>query len=233
MTEFKFPMSVRERVMGMVYIIFHSAIIPYAVAFVNILILQPSGMGMSEAQITLVVYVIGFIYCLISMFKYLKTSFSDIFDRPAAFLVCIAVGFFACIAMSLAVSWILVAMKVTNLTNPNSETVNVLIGEDRGLIIAAAVLFAPIIEECMFRGALFGTIRLKNRALAYIVTMFAFSMYHLWQYFIVDYSPSLWLYMLQYVPHTIVLCRAYEISGSIWCPIFLHGIINAVALMAV
>ena len=232
MTEFKFPMSIRERIMGIIYIVFHSAVIPVGLAYLSVYVLQPAGVAFSDAQLNTIVYFIGFVFCITALFKYLKQSFSDIFDRPAAFLICIAAGFFACIALNIAVNLILMLAGVYNLTNPNSETVNILAGEDRGAIIAAAVLFAPIIEECMFRGALFGTIRLKNRFLAYIVTIFAFSMYHLWQYFIFDYNPGLWLYLLQYVPHTLVLCCVYEKSGSIWCPIFLHGIINAVALLA-
>lgn len=232
MTDFKFPMSIRERIMGMVYIVFHSAIIPFVLSIVYMLILSPLGVEMSDAQLNLIVYLIGFIYCVAAMFKFLRISFSDIFDAPGKFLLCAVVGFFATLALNMVVNVTLVAiLGEESLVNPNSAAIDQFSGEGFRAMAAAAVILAPIVEECMFRGALFGTIRTKSRVAAYVITVVVFAIYHLWSYFVTDYSPSLWLYLLQYVPATVVLCRVYEKSGTIWCPILLHAMINGFSFL--
>ena len=98
------------------------------------------------------------------------------------------------------------------------------------MIIVAAVLLAPIVEETLFRGALFGTLRGRNRLLAYAVSALAFAVYHMWQYFIAGFEWQMLLFLLQYIPPSIALCWCYEKSGSIWAPITLHALVNFMSI---
>lgn len=234
MTEFKFPMSVRERVMGIVFIAFHSFIIPQAIVLVYTLVLEPRGMEVSEAKLNLLVYIISFVFCAVFINKFLRTSFSYIFDAPGRFLKTAAVGFGVYIALNLAVTILIVAISgdLEGFVNPNNAAIDALSEGEWPLMAVMSVLLAPIAEETMFRGALFGTIRTKSRWAAYIVTIAAFAFYHLWPYFILEYDADLWLYLLQYVPASIVFCAVYEKSGTIWCPIVLHMAINGMAMYA-
>ena len=63
---------------------------------------------------------------------------------------------------------------------------------------AALVYLGPLTEELLFRAGLFGTLRHKNRAAAYAVSMLAFSVYHVWGYALDD--PGYWIFLLQYLP---------------------------------
>ena len=230
--QFTFPMSVRERIGGIIYIPLHAAVIPTLVLIADSLILQPNGIIWSEAVINLAVYAVGFVFCMLFMWKFLKKSFSDIFERKG-FLRTVISSVFIYYLLAVVVSTLLtVILGEFELVNPNTEGINSLIHNNYNVMAVMTVFFAPIVEECIFRGALFGTIRTKNRIIAYIVTIFAFAVYHLWGYFVTDYSWKLWVYLLQYVPASLVLCRAYEKSGTIWCPMVLHAIINFVALNA-
>ena len=92
------------------------------------------------------------------------------------------------------------------------------------------VVMAPIVEEPMFRGLLFGCIRPRSRALAYIVSVLLFSLYHVWQYAFIGGDFTLLIYSLLYMPVSAGLCWAYDRSGSIWAPMVMHGIINALSL---
>ena len=95
---------------------------------------------------------------------------------------------------------------------------------------ALAVFLAPIVEELMFRAGLFGGLRRFGRLPAYLICMLLFSLYHVWGFALSD--PAAWIYALQYLPVTYLLCRIYERTNSIWGSILLHMVINYIALNA-
>lgn len=82
----------------------------------------------------------------------------------------------------------------------------------------------------MFRAGIFGTLRRYSRWGAYVVSVLAFSAYHVWGYAISE--PSYWIFLIQYVPVSLLLCRVYERTNSIWCSIFFHMLVNCISLNA-
>ncbi len=72
---------------------------------------------------------------------------------------------------------------------------------------------------------------MPRRRLAYLTSMLLFSLYHVWGYAIQD--PANWLYLLQYLPASWVLCRCYERCDSIWGSILLHMCINGVSVLTI
>ena len=111
----------------------------------------------------------------------------------------------------------------------NNVTVNELIFENRYVMLAVSVVFAPVIEETLVRGVVFGTIRPASRVLAYIVSALLFTLMHNWQYFGLYPFGSMLLSCLAYVPASAALCWTYEKAGTIWAPITIHAIINAIS----
>ena len=99
-----------------------------------------------------------------------------------------------------------------------------------GLLFLWAVVLAPVLEELMFRGGVFGLLRRWNRYLAYGLCMLLFAMYHTWQYALTD--PIFWLYLLQYLPAGYILCRSYEKTECIWTAILLPMLNNTISLLA-
>ena len=114
--------------------------------------------------------------------------------------------------------------------NPNNATVMELAGEEFGKTAAIAVFLAPLVEEPIFRGGVFGLIRRTNRNAAYAVSMLLFALYHVWGYALQD--PFYWVYLLQYLPVSWLLCRCYERCNSIWGSIFFHMMVNAISISA-
>ena len=113
---------------------------------------------------------------------------------------------------------------------PNNDTVTGLAKVDYKRMIAVAVLMAPLVEECLFRGVVFGTIRPRSRFWAYAASIALFSLYHVWQYVIVYNDPKLLLSALAYVPVSAALTFCYEQTRSIWPPVFFHMFVNALSL---
>ena len=95
---------------------------------------------------------------------------------------------------------------------------------------AVAVFLAPLVEEPIFRGGVFGLLRRYSRAAAYGASMLLFAVYHLWSYALLD--ASAWLYLLQYLPAGFLLARIYEKTNSLWSAIFLHMTVNGVSMLA-
>ena len=63
-----------------------------------------------------------------------------------------------------------------------------------------------------------------------MASMLLFSVYHVWSYAM--YEPSAWIYVIQYLPISWLLCRCYERCNTIWASIFLHMLINGISMQA-
>ena len=97
----------------------------------------------------------------------------------------------------------------------------------------AAILLAPITEETLLRGLVFGGLRQKNRIVAYVLTALLFSGMHVMNYVLQMDLVSILLNLLLYMLPSVALCACYEYAGTIWAPIFLHMIINALSMWAI
>ena len=111
----------------------------------------------------------------------------------------------------------------------NNDAVTGLALQNRYVMLAVSVVLAPIIEETLIRGLVFGSIRMASRPLAYITAIFVFTMMHNWQYFGLHPLGAVLLSCLAYVPASAALCWTYEKAGTIWASITIHAIINAIS----
>ena len=94
------------------------------------------------------------------------------------------------------------------------------------------VVLMPLVEEPLFRGLLFGATRRYSRVLGYVLSTLVFALYCVWQ-FVYSYGTVDFRYLLlflQYVPMSLALTWCYDNGGSIWSPIALHMVLNALIL---
>lgn len=127
------------------------------------------------------------------------------------------------ILVSALILWIL-----PDYSNYNNNAVLGIMGENPAFLILMSVILAPVIEECLFRGLVFGNLRRCSRVLAYAVTALGFSAIHVVGYLGVLSPLEVALSALQYLPATLVLCGLYEQTDTIWSPILLHAVINLI-----
>lgn len=91
----------------------------------------------------------------------------------------------------------------------------------RALIIVAAVVIAPLAEETMFRGFVYGVMkRYTDAPFAAVVSGLFFAIVHM---HIGSLAP-LWVL-------AILFCIAYEITGCLLVPILLHAGFNATSII--
>lgn len=89
------------------------------------------------------------------------------------------------------------------------------------------VVLAPVAEELLFRGYLYG--KLRNSFSPWLVTMavsLVFGLAHLWAG---AEAPLQWTVAIDTFALSIVMCAAREYTGAIWVPIYMHMIKNGLA----
>ncbi len=96
--------------------------------------------------------------------------------------------------------------------------------------VLIVVILVPIVEEVLFRGLLFGSLRKRSRTLAWIASVGLFMVYSVWT-FAVAYGDARYLILaLRYLPMSLALTWCYDRGGSVWSAILLHAIFHAIVL---
>ena len=134
------------------------------------------------------------------------------------------------VMLSFLVSAALVLIFGDSLANPNDEMVADMAKDSYRTALGISVFIAPIVEEILFRGIVFGSIRQKNRTWAYVISIALFSFYHVWQYAVFYQDVSLLIFAVQYIPAGYALAWSYEKTNCIWIPIFMHMLVNTAAM---
>lgn len=181
-----------------------------------------------EVMGNFLLYAIMAVYVVAFTWKFLRRDFDPLADRPLDAVFEILEGYFLIMCLNLLLSLVLSLFEQE--ANPNNEAVLDMAAQSSGPATAMSVFLAPIVEEVLFRAGIFGFLRKYNRAAAYVATAIVFALYHLWGFILLD-ARNL-VFLIQYIPAALVLCRVYEQSNTIWCPIGLHMLVNYVSLQA-
>lgn len=187
---------------------------------------------LDETGANFLIYAIGAAFFLIAEFRFLRQEFDPLADRPASVIYQVLLSYAVTLGLNMCVSGIVSVVEYfvsgEMMDNLNNDAVMEMVAERTGPMTAMTIFLAPIVEEIIFRGGIFCTLINRNRIAAYVVSIAAFSVYHVWNYALQD--PGYWLYLIQYIPASFMLCRCYERTGTIWSSIFLHMLINGVSL---
>ena len=213
-------MSNRESTAALVWLPVHVLGLPLLLAR-----LSPQ---MSVANINFWTYVIGTGALCLLCAGFLRRDFDRLWERPMNILGKALLGVVLLMAANAVLNLLLSPLMPEE--NPNNQTLLDLAKAERQRITVITVILAPILEELIFRGGVFGLLRRKSRLLGYAVCLLLFGLYHTWQYALAD--PIYWLYLVQYLPAGYLLCRSYEKTECIWTPILLHILNNGISLWA-
>lgn len=181
--------------------------------------------GMSQESANLLYYSIGTVYMLCTTFSFLRRDFDPLWEKPFSCLMEVLRGYvlmYLCnLVLGLLSGYILGPEQSMN---PNNDSIMSMASQDWGKVSAMAIFLAPIVEELLFRAGIFGTLRRRSRLAAYLLSVLAFSLYHVYPYLLLDWRNA--VYIIQYLPVSFILCMVYERSGTIWCSIFFHMLNN-------
>lgn len=226
--EFHNLMTRGEKIAGWIWLAVHVVLLPQLIAVAAAYMLSRGRMP-DDLTLNIWYYLIGLVFLLVTQFKFFRENY-HIFTgnmRNALITMLLAFGILIVFGRLFA---LLTSLFGPLPSSPNQEAVEELATADMRRMAASAVIMAPIVEEALFRGMIFGSIRPKNRILAYVVSMVVFSLYHVWQYALMYRSLTPLVSGAAYLPIAFVLAFCYDRTESIWTPIFFHMFYNALAL---
>ncbi len=212
--------------------------LPIYIAFLSIILVAVFDLlgwdyqtGAGKARLNGLFFLINFLAAVLIFRKFLLGNFRRIGKRFWGFVQAVILGFVMYYVGLFLVNW-LIRLAAPDMTNINDETITGLLHAAKWIMLPGTVLLAPVAEECFVRGLVFGGIHKSNRVWAYILSTVLFSLMHIGGY--IGTAPwwELGLCFLQYVPAGIALGWAYEKADSLFAPILMHCIINALSLRA-
>lgn len=227
-TGFVNTMTKPQRIAGYIYLPFHIILFPLFVGMLAVYL--PS--GLSDLTENIVYYGLGFAFCLIFMWGYLRMNFDILLDNLRKNILVFILACTIFYLLSYLAAGIMLEILGDQFTNPNNAAVVDLAGKSPRAVIALTVLIAPVVEETLFRGVVFGALRTKNRFLAFAVSIALFAFYHVWQYALSSMDWKLLIYIIEYIPAGYALAWLYEKTDCIWLPIFLHMTVNLITMTA-
>ena len=216
-----------ETVWGCVWLAFQFLLLPTLLRWANARLSHP----FSGAEVNFCYYLINLLAIFCIFHGFLGRSMAQVRNHPAYFLQAVVLGLAAYWACRWLMGWVFSTF-FPRFSNLNDAAIAKLSGAGYFMMVIGTVLLVPPVEECLFRGLIFRNLYGKSRWAAYIVSMIAFSAIHLMNY-LTGYSPlGLLLAFLQYLPAGLCLAWSYAKSDTIFAPIVIHAVINAMAVYA-
>ena len=215
--------SRKETQWGFGYLVFQLLLLPGLLNFAN------SYAGLSDSELNFVFFLTNFLAILGIFHNFLGASAAQMIRHPAYFCQAVILGYVAYQVCIYGVSWI-ISWLSPGYVNANDASIAAMSRNGYFLMVVGTVSLVPPVEECLYRGLIFRKLWSINRWAAYIVSTLVFALIHILG-FIGVYSPvELVLAVLQYVPAGICLAWSYVKADTIFAPILIHAIVNAVGI---
>ncbi|MDD4715144.1 MAG: CPBP family intramembrane metalloprotease [Oscillospiraceae bacterium] len=226
--DFRSLMSRKETANGWLLLPVYFVALPFLLSLLSNLLHYRFQVRVQEDQVNLIYYGLMAVGVLFLFRSFLGASLRRLFQKPAASAAVVLAGFFVYFGLQVLLSPLAVQLK-----NLNNERLVSQALQNPLMICFMTVVLAPLVEETLFRGVVFGSIRKRSRILAYLISALLFSLLHVWQQVFTTGDFSYLLLLLQYLAPSVVLAWCYEKNGSIWASMLLHGAINGVSLISV
>ena len=221
-----------EKILGGVLLAVYLVVLPLTADpvfdFLQKLLGTTIGAGTRDA----VYYYILFALTLAAFWGYWGRTTRAFFDRPWSVLGTVGLGLVVFYGLN-ELSWRALQLIPGEQANLNDQAILARIGSAPHSTILIVVFLAPVVEETLFRGYVFGNLRERSRWAAYLISCFLFAFLHVWQFAAGNHDLAYLLLTLQYLVPGMVMAWAFERSGSLWGSILLHAAVNAMAVWSV
>ena len=162
---------------------------------------------------------------LLVMVDFLKEQWKDFFtDIKQNLFYAVVIGTALIYAVSIF-GGLVTAMLGGADTSENQEIIVMISQVQPVLMLLTTVVFAPLLEEILFRGIVFGWLYEKSRFLAYFGSSFFFGGMHV-RSDMLNGNQAEWVQIFNYLFMGIALSYVYEKTNNIWVPILTHAIKN-------
>lgn len=219
-------LTVEEQRVGWVFFALYLAVLPFLVGAVTRFLDEHLEIGLTAAQSSAIYYAAVLLLLVAVFWDFLKNAFRILRDNTPPNLLALAVG----VAGGLAVT-VLFSLVPLPVENP-------VIGDYREQFLmaprstTAVVMFLrPLVEEILYRGLLFGSLRKRNRAMAYAVSIGLSVLGAAWQFVFPDGGAMYLLLALRYIPLAAATAWSYDVGGSVLTPMAVRVILSGLFLV--
>jgi len=193
-------MSKTQRILGWLYLPFYLVLTALCIQFVAKLLRLP----LSQLGLNILYFSINFVFVLLVFHRWLLKGLRGFTEHFWLFIQTLILGFALYYLGGMVLNFIFLLFTEIPV-NANTEMVGSLISQSKIVMLLCTVIAAPIVEETLVRGVVFGSFHKINRYLAYAMSIFLFSLMHVWQYAAVLDVGTLILNALSYIPAGIAL----------------------------
>ena len=219
----KSKMTVSERKRGLVFFLLYLLVFPRLNAWAQRVLMGDGETPVAEANV--VYYVFLFALALFVFWSFLRKDFVDLLDWLPENLFSIAVGFLVAGGL-----YVLLEPMPFLVSDPIAGQYAEQFRAAPIPTLALILLLIPVVEETLFRGLAYGTLRAYSRPLAGVVSAAFYALSIVWRYAL-EYGELRYLLLaLLYLPVSAALTWCYERGGSVWGCVLLHGGLNGLTL---
>ncbi len=187
------------------------------------------GVSLDRGARDLAYYAVLFGLVLIAFWGFFGRNARAFFDRTWQVLGAAGVGLVAFYGLNEVTGRVLGLLRAGQV-NLNDQAILARLGAAPRSTILMVVFLAPVVEEALFRGYVFGNLREYSRGAAYLVSCLFFAMVHVWPFFAESWDVGCLMVMVQYLVPGAVMAWTYERSGCLWGSVLLHCAVNALAV---
>ena len=224
-------MTYGEQIAGVVFFVIYLLVLPFVTNPLFDLAGRLLAVSISAAMRDVLYYYILFAVTIIIFHGFLARTSRHLMDNLGGACKTAAAGLVGLYGLNELV-YRLTNLIFTNRTNLNDTTISAQIHDAPHMTLLIVIVLAPFVEEVLFRGLVFGNLKSRSRALAYVVSCLLFALLHVWQFAVVKQDVTYFLLMIQYLVPGLVLAWAYDHSGTLWASIGLHAAVNALSVWA-
>lgn len=181
--------------------------------------------------LNLIYFLLNFTAVLVIFHRFLWESRTPVQNCFGRMMLTVLIGLGVYLAATNTLSLLYAALDITP-QNLNNDAVNLLLESYPLPMILCTVVLAPVTEECLFRGVLFGPLCRRCPWAAYVLSAGMFAGIHVVPAIGLLPALDVALCFLLYVPAGLALCWVYQKTRSIWASITLHTIVNLQSVLA-
>lgn len=222
-------MTAGERMAGVIFLLIYVAVLPFVTAPFFNLCEKVLDAPLSEGLRSGIYYGLHFAVSVVVFRRFLGNTSARLADNLGPACQSLLVGLVGLYGMN-ELLYRLSNLLVDNPVNLNDVTISAQINDAPRFSFLVIVLLAPFVEEILFRGLVFGNLKGKSLAVAYVLSCVLFALAHVWSFAADSQTLTRFFVLLQYLVPGFVLAWSYDRSGTFWTPFALHAAFNALAL---
>ena len=220
----KTPMTAFETKGGLVFTVLYLFLFPRLGGRMQELLAGDGEPLVAEANVIYYAILLGLL--LVLLWRFLKKDLSGFFSGLSRNLVDMGVAL-------LAAGGAYFVLK--KLPFPVADPISLQYAQEFRLapvpVWVLILVLIPLVEEMVYRGILYGTLREYNRPLAVAFCTVLYSLALVWRYALDFSDPRYLLLALLYLPMSCALTLCYERVGSVWGTALVHAGLNGATLM--